>query len=329
MILTSHRLDCFSLAVECLLKTKSVRMFDRVVLLLSGVEGRHLDYVNNLVATRKDIPWDIVSGPRGKKKFVANLQNECVRRYPDGLYFKLDEDMFVPDGWAERLLAGYNAYKDDPAFAMVTTVIPNHGLGAHFLLNHYPELLDEYHRHFTFPVVPDYQAPIWHSPRMARFMMRPFLDVQKSSHDLVRKKEAGEFAPFETFSFRFCINVLLYDYRHWTEMGGIPDDEEPAWAQWIVDNKKFNVLVTDSLVQHYSYFVQQDNMDRSHIMEDLRRVNMPGTIGGAFSWSYQWPWVKRVLLQAPRALRRKARHLLGLKPDWLVAMEKADAEQKA
>ena len=66
MILTSHRLDCFRLCMDMLIHGGSIHRFDRVVLLLNGVKGRHLRYVQKLQARHPDIPWDTVAGPRGR-----------------------------------------------------------------------------------------------------------------------------------------------------------------------------------------------------------------------------------------------------------------------
>ena len=45
MILTSHRLDCFRLCMDMLIHGGSIHRFDRVVLLLNVLKGRHLRYV--------------------------------------------------------------------------------------------------------------------------------------------------------------------------------------------------------------------------------------------------------------------------------------------
>ena len=52
MILTSHRLDCFKLCMDMLIQGGSIRRFDRVVLLLNGVKGRHLLIRNRFSGAR-------------------------------------------------------------------------------------------------------------------------------------------------------------------------------------------------------------------------------------------------------------------------------------
>lgn len=301
MILTSHRLDCFRLCMDCLFSSDSLRHFDRVVLMLNGVVGRHLQYVQDLMASHPEVPWDTISGPRGKGAFVANLQNECVRRHPDSVYFKIDEDLFVSKGWAEKLTAAYEAFRNDPNLALVLPVIPNNGAGFHFLLNHYPDLAAEYKTMFPYPITPDFNGPIWIQPKLAEWMTRKFLNLESANRQL----ETGNREPFQRFAYRFSINCIVYDYRHWTELGRIPDEEEPAWTQWIPDHGKFCVLATDTLVHHYSFFVQQDWLDRSSLLEDIRGVNLPNTLSPRSLTGYQLPRWIRIAEQLPRIARRR------------------------
>ncbi len=303
MILTSHRLDCFRLAMELLDRTGSLQQFDRIVLMLNGVVGAHRRYVEHLLTSRPDVPWDTIAGPRGKGPLVANLQNECVRRYPESVYFKIDEDLFVSNGWVDKLQRVYNAHRDDPRLALVTPVIPNNAIGFDHLLRRFPALREEYDRLFGYPLSTECNGPVWFYPQVAEWITRKFLDLDAAGRQLGGASE--------TFACRFSINCLVYDYRHWRELGGIPDQEEPAWGQWIPDHGKFNVLATDTLVHHYSFFVQQDWLDRSSLLEDIRVVNLPGTISPHSLLQYHLPRWQRTAQQIPSALRRRIKALTG------------------
>ena len=99
----------------------------------------------------------------------------------------------------------------------------------------------------------------------------------------------------------------MYDYKHWQELGGIPDDEEPAWTAWVKDNGKRNVLVGDCLLHHYSFFVQQDWLDRTTLLEDLRAANLPANMHNS-GLSRLTNRGARILHQLPRvAARRRGR----------------------
>ena len=313
MILTSHRLDCFKLTMDSLIYSHSLEKFDSVVLLLNGVVGRHLKYAHCLMSAYPQIHWDTIAGPRGKKEKVANLQNECVRRYPNSLYFKIDEDLVVSEGWIEKLTAAYEVHKDDDNLALITPVIPNNGAGFYWLLTHLPGLKEEYGSLFSFPLSPACNGAIWDQPELATWIIRKFMDLRTANELLEKRIEHSNGSPYEQFAYRFSINCLVYDYRHWQQMGGIPNDEEPAWGQWVPDHGKFNILVTNTLVQHYSFFVQQDWMDRSSILEDIRRINLPDTLSSKLSPRYIMPRLIRVAIQLPRVVPRKIAALLRRK----------------
>jgi hypothetical protein len=279
MILTSHRLDCFRLCVDMLALGGSGPRFDKVVILCSGVEGRHLQFVKSLKKLYPEVHWDFIFGTRGRGKPISDMQNECVRRYPDAVYFKLDEDTFVSRDWDIEMMKAYEAHKDDPSLSLMTAVVTNNQRGAYHLMTTFAELGVEFTRRFSKPIVTDRMGPVWLYPQCAEFIIRRFLDLNSGNQEL-RKAEAGP-DKFDntglTFSYPFSINCICYDYRHWQEIGGVPEQDENGWGEWIPANCKYVVLVTSALVHHYSFFVQQKWLDRTSLLEDIRRVNLPDT----------------------------------------------------
>jgi hypothetical protein len=85
-------------------------------------------------------------------------------------------------------------------------------------------------------------------------------------------------------------------------MGGIPSTDEPGWCQWIEENGHVNVLDCAQIVLHYSFFVQQEWLDRTTLLEDIRRANLPDTV---VSTSWPPPRLLRVARQVPSILRRR------------------------
>ena len=368
MILTSHRLDCFRLCMDLLVGGGSAARFDRVVILCSGVKGRHLRYVQSLPGRHPGIRWDVIHGLRGRGKVLSDMQNECVRRYPGGLYFKLDEDTFVSSDWDIEMEKAYEAFKDDHDLALLSAVVTNNQRGAYHLLTVFPELGEEFTRTFNKPIVTERMGPVWILPRCAAFMIRSFLNLdegnrrlreanRKAMGDGVRdsgygtrdvgdemrdsgygkgdkeglsgtslsSEQAGlsrihgstsEPAPRNpdpasriphpvsciTFSYPFSINCICYDYRHWQEIGGVPEEDENGWGTWIPENGKFIVLVADALVHHYSFFVQQAWLDRTSLLEDIRKVNLPDTYR---PFAGLLARLKRIVTQIPGALMRR------------------------
>ncbi len=301
MILTSHRLDCFRLCMDMLIHGGSIHRFDRVVLLLNGVKGRHLRYVQKLQARHPDIPWDTVAGPRGRGWFISNLQNECVRRYPDSLYFKMDEDTFVSADWDQELLAAYEAHRDRPDLSLVTATIPNNGLGCWQLLNVFPGLREKFLQLPHAAHHPGASSSVWFYPHLAEWMIREFIHLDTAN----QRVRAVVTEPWVPFHERFSINCICYDYRHWQEIGGVQEQDEVGWGKWITENRKLVVLAARAVCHHYTFFNQQDWLDRSTLLEDIRAANLPVTRWEQSFLGRGLPRWERMVRQVPAILKRR------------------------
>lgn len=298
MILTSHRLDCLSLCMDLLIRNGSIKRFDVVALLCNGVTEKHKAWIDRLIASQPNVQWDVISGPRGRGKFISSLQNRCVERHPESLYFKLDEDTFVSRDWDLKLIEAYERFKGDPALSLITPVVTNNQRGAYHLLTTFPEVGAAYTRQFNKPIVTDRMGPVWMFPQQAEFMMRSFINLDDANAKL--RAVPGE--DFLTFSYPFSINCLCYDFRHWQEIGGVPEEDENGWGKWIPENKKFIVLATRAVVHHYSFFVQQNWLDRTSLLEDLREANLGDRTGPIARFTAR---MGRTIPQIPDALKRR------------------------
>lgn len=302
MILTSHRLDCFRLCMDMLIHGGSIRRFDHVALLLNGVKGRHRCYIDRLMAQHPDIPWDIIAGPRGRGWRISNLQNDCVKRYPDSLYFKLDEDTFVSADWDIKLAETYQQYADNPDLSLITATIPNNGLGSWRLLELFPELQPEFS---SLPnakgISPRADGEVWYYPNLAEWIIRKFLNLETANRQ-VRERTTERWIPFHE---RFSINCIAYDYRHWQEIGGVQEQDEVGWGKWITENRKLVVLDSHAVCHHYTFFNQQDWLDRSTLLEDLRQGNLPTSRWERSTIGRFLPRLGRLLRQIPSIARRR------------------------
>lgn len=306
MILTSHRLDCLKLNLALLEKNGVLPAFDRVVFLLNGVEGAHRDCIEAFIAKHPEVCWDTISGPRGRSECISSLENQCVRKYPGHVYVKIDEDIFVPAGWPQRMFEAYEAHRADPRLALITPLIPNNAYGLWFLVTRvFPDLLPAFLQRFGAAPSPEIQGLTWRLPSVAEWAIRQFIDLEDANRRVRERSESADLPRYHRFTDRFSIGCILFDYRHWQAMGGIPPKDEPEWCEWIEKNGAFNVLDTSHLVQHYSFFVQQDWLDRSTALEDLAAVNLGVRMNVL---QRHGPRVARFLPQLPGILR----HRLGL-----------------
>ena len=303
MILTHDRLDCLRLCLDMLERDGAFQAFDRVVLLLNGVPVRLRRYVESYMAARPQVAWDTVDGDGTRPGGICAVQNECLRRYPDSIYVKVDEDVFVPRGWAERMLETYARFSDRPDLALITALIPNNAYGLHRLLNvFYPEKLAEFQQRFGAPPSAEPKGPTWQSPNIAEWATRLFLDVDAANAEQRRRLAAGGQSRWHEFCRYFSIGCIGYDAAHVQRMGGaLPPRDEPDWCAWFEANRQACVVDQSLLVLHYSFFVQQEWLDRSSLLEDIRAVNLPGTsawLAPAMRW-----W--RFSRQVPGILKRR------------------------
>lgn len=303
MILTHDRLDCLRLCLEMLERADAYARFDRVVLLLNGVPNRLRRFVEAYMAARPQVQWDAVEGDGTRPSGICAVQNECIRRYPDSVYVKVDEDIFVPRGWAERMLETYEHFSARGDLALITPLIPNNAYGLHRLLNEfYPEKLPEFVRRFGASPSDEPKGPTWHSPYIAEWATRQFLDVDAANDEQRRRLAASGQPRWHEFCRYFSIGCICYDYAHVQRMGGaLPPRDEPDWCAWFEANRQACVVDQSLVVLHYAFFVQQEWLDRSSLLEDVRRTNLPGT---APVWASALRW-GRLARQIPGIVKRR------------------------
>ena len=312
MILTHDRLDCLKLCMDMLERSDAFEVFDKVVMLLNGVSRHHANYVHQFMKQHPEVSWDTVIGPGTRPDGISFVQNECVRRYPDSIYVKIDNDIFVHRNWARTLLDAYEAHKNDDRLGLISPLIPNNAMGLYTMLNRfYPDLLAEYIRNFGSAPESRCQGAVWNRPEIAIWATKNFIDVEKANQVQQGLAAGGE--RYIAFTERFSIGCIIYDYKLWQKMGGIPRTDEPGWCAWVEENGHHHVLDASQIVLHYSFFVQQDWLDRSSILEDIRRINLPETLSSKLSPQYFMPRLIRIAIQLPRVIPRKIASLLSSK----------------
>lgn len=304
MILTSHRLDCLKLTMELLDRTNSINEFDKIVFLLNGVTRTHLHYIQRWIKEHPEIPCDTVSGPRGRSECISSLENQCIERYPNRVYVKIDEDIFVSNGWASRLLETYKRNQNRPNLALITPLIPNNAFGLYQLLTRfYPEYGEDYVRLFGEKPALGVHSKIWSHPAPAEWSTRLFINLNVANESHRRRLAQSNMSSEFEFTDPFSIGCICFDYRHWQRMGGIPETDEPGWTSWIQENGQTNILDCSQIVLHYSFFVQQEWLDRTSLLEDIRAANLPGTL--SLAQRVGLARMKRIAKQIPGVIRRR------------------------
>ncbi|MCS6772447.1 MAG: hypothetical protein NZ740_10590 [Kiritimatiellae bacterium] len=301
MILTKDRRDCVGMNLLLHERGGSFEVFDRVVFLLNGVTRRHMRFIDEWIERHPRLQCDKILGDGTRPQGIAAMQNRCIQKYPGCFYAKTDEDIFVPSGWARMMWDAYLAHRDRDDLALITPLIPNNGYGLFILLTQfYTELLEEHRRRFGCDPSPEAQGLTWRSPLVGEWATRAFLNLREANS---RHRGRVGSQPFLYFSRHFSIGCIAYDYRHWQRMGGIPPTDETGWCAWIAEHHHVNVLDCRQIALHYTFFVQQEWLDRTQLLEDIRAANLPDTL----TWAHRMQLTRavRIAKQIPNIIRRR------------------------
>lgn len=303
MILTNARRDCAQLTLDMLVASGSLSVFNHVVFLLNGVSPAHTRFVDGFIKAHPGVSFDKILGSGIRPDGISEMQNECIRKYPDSLYMKVDEDVFVPHGWAHRMVEAYEANRHRDNLALITPLLPNNSWGL-FTLCHtfYPHLLAEYRERFNGEPEPERAGRTWINPHIAEWATRSFLNLKESNARHSQLMAEKQLPRYVAFSRPFSIGCIAYDYRHVERMGGVPLTDEPGWCDWVEKNNQTHILDCSQIALHYSFFVQQEWLDRSSLLEDIRAANLPDTIG---PFALATNKFKRRAGQLPSILKRK------------------------
>ncbi len=312
MVLTKDRKDCVDISLHLHERGGSFTVFDRVVFLLNDVTPGHMRFIDAWIDRHPNVACDKIIGDGTRPKGISDMQNRCIEKYPGCFYAKTDEDVFVPPGWARMMWEAYEANRDRDDLALITPLLPNNAYGLHILCHQfYPELLEEHRRLFQCEPQPQRDSLTWHSPYVAEWATRKFLNLVAANEQqrgrLGTMDDVGAARPspiaYHLFSIPFSIGCIGYDYRHWQKMGGIPWNDEPGWCQWVVDNRQRHVLDCRQIALHYTFFVQQEWLDRSSLIEDIRAANLPDTV--TLADRLHLHRLRRISRQIPAIVKRR------------------------
>lgn len=224
--------------------------------------GKRVDALRELCL---EFGWSYLST---KDNNVALAQNIAISLLPRAdLVFKLDEDVFVTEGFFARMLAAReHAMRGDYAPGVVVPILPVNGYGHVRVLEHYG-LVEEYTRRFQKPrYAADPNRCVENSVEAARFLWGeggfvPGIDAM-----------AKDFArlPMEELpcAVRFSIGAMLLEREVWEQMGyfevfhgfvGLGLDERQL-CSWCVVNSRPVMVSQNAVVGHFGFGSQTQGM---------------------------------------------------------------------
>lgn len=157
-----------------------------------------------------------------KKNQVCLIQNIAIDQHPHADYiFKLDEDIFITEGYFENMLAAYDhAWQGDYQPGVIAPLIPVNGYGNVRILRKL-DLVTEYKRRFEEPKHSN--GDMWQVESnfmVARFFWGeggfvPSIDEMNARFSLEERIE-------RPCPIRFSIGAILYRRELWQTMGYFP-----------------------------------------------------------------------------------------------------------
>ena len=259
-ILTSHRADCFALCIDCLERHTDLEQFERILVMGNGLKPKHRRLAQDFVSRHANAML-IECSPRGLKMTFQAL-DEALARYPGRVVVKIDEDVFVMPGWLDGLRRTYLQNKDTGC-GLVSALVPNNNIGQaalhDYLCAGWPEYARSTELHVLATQNPAYAVWLW------RMLLCGKLDPADAvQRGYVREQRIVKFLnincilagpdfleaalPFSRVSDENLINMVL---------------THPA-------SPFYGLLAPDSLAHHYSFRLQQREVDEAIPLDAVR-----------------------------------------------------------
>jgi hypothetical protein len=263
-------MDCFSLCLECLERHTDLAVFERVYVLANAPAPDHLHMAMEF-AKRHANATVVGFGPRGMAS-VMEAQTVVLGKHPDSMVVKLDEDVFVTEGWLQGLIRVY-AEHGKKGCALVSALVPNNNMGKLMLDDSlrrtFPEYAANAALHENGAVHnPDYAVWLW------RMLVEGRLDLTPA-----RLLEGLADAPVTCY---LSINCILMDPRMLEcalPFGLLTGNATP---EMVTDEYKINavlrmehvplygVMTPRSVAHHFSFGPQQEALDKALSLEAIR-----------------------------------------------------------
>lgn len=259
VILTSHRRDCFWLCLRSLERHTDLRRFSTIYILANAVSPEHRDVIDAFKA-RHPQTIDIHCAPRGLSGCVVAMQNTVLSCHDDDMVVKLDEDVFVREGWLDGMLDAYERHRED-GVSLVTPVIPNNFVGRRFLdsflASRYGAAFNPALRERTVHENPAYGVWIW----------RKILDdgLEKA----IRERALD--LPDMAFDGELNINCILFGPRMMEACLPFMHNDEAEMNAVLESPGHCGIMTARALVHHYSFGPQQQAIDQAIGMEAVAR----------------------------------------------------------
>lgn len=227
--------------------------------------GKYSDELADICSTNG---WSYLST---KENNVSLVQNVAIKLHPNAEYiFKLDEDIFITEGFFEGMLRAYDHASNGKFIpGVIAPIIPVNGYG-HVRVLEKLNLVEEYEKRFNqLKCAAGNDRPIENSPQVARFFWGEgniIPNIDELNH-LFSSEPLVEFA----VPIRFSIGAILFKRNLWDDMGGFPVVKDELLMMGSDERflcnycclKSRPIMVSENVVVgHFSFGPQNEEMKK-------------------------------------------------------------------
>jgi GT2 family glycosyltransferase len=170
---------------------------------------------------------------------ISLIQNELIKKIKSEIYIKIDDDIFVTEGWTDALLNVYNRNYKEISFGSL--IIPINGFGWIPFLN-IMDLKDEFAKKFPdVDLIQDcVESAVWYNQDVCEFLWNNCLNLDSVAERFITKQNMN----FKDLvcPHRYSIGAIIFSYNFWESLGGwkIPN----SFNRKLFIYKRLNYLIT-------------------------------------------------------------------------------------
>lgn len=213
----------------------------------------------------KNNKWSYLST---KENNVSLVQNVAINLHPKAKYiFKLDEDIFLTEGYFEKMLRAYkHSEQQFYKTGFLAPIIPLNGF-THYLVLDKLGLIEDYEKRFEKPIImAGNQRMVQSSPDVAKYFWGE--ENKVPSIDILNDMFASDSVEECLCPIRFSIGAILFTREFWENMGYFHVDlsgnamgmDETQICEYCMRVSRPIVVSKNVVVGHFSFGPQTNEM---------------------------------------------------------------------
>lgn len=148
---------------------------------------------------------------------VAHIQNNIINKLRSDFYIKLDDDIFVSEGWTDGFIGVYERNNEKMSFGSV--IIPVNGFGWIPFME-IMDFKDEFISEFPDEkLIQDcMNTPIWQNEKVVEFFWNKTLDIDQTAK-IFKERQNNKYRDL-ICNHRYSIGAIVFSHKIWEKMGG-------------------------------------------------------------------------------------------------------------